>query len=67
MAKLYLTGRSDTRRGTFTSTGRHWIDLGLGYDEENHTKVVSVRLNRPDPDQRPTLWANGKIVWQAED
>jgi len=64
MSKLYLTGRSDTRRGAVTSRGRRWIDLELGYDPNDYSKVVSVRFNTPDPEQKATLWVNGKIIWQ---
>lgn len=66
MSRLYLTGRSDTRKRPFTSRGQKWIELYLGYDPKNLTKAISVRLNTPEPDGLATLWVNGKVIWTEE-
>ena len=64
MSKLYLTGRSDTRKTAFTSRGRKYIDLTLGYDPDDYSKVISVRLNAPEG--KAILWVDGKIVWKED-
>lgn len=66
MSKIYLQGKTDTK-SSFTAGGNKYIDLDLGFDEDNYNRKLNVRFNTmPSAGGVLTLWVAGNKVCEIQ-
>jgi len=66
MAKFCMFATSDKAKKGKTISGNRYIDISLGYGENDYSKLISIRINRPDNTGKVTLWVDGDQIKEID-